>query len=221
MHIPDSFIPLDQAIVYWVIAIPFIFMSMKWAKNELDEMKVPILAALAAGIFAIQAMNIPIGMGTSGHMVGATLVAIVFGSPWAGVLVLTLVLLVQGFGFADGGITVLGANILNMGVISGFVGYYTFVTLRRSLSTNIAAFGGAWLGLFVSAVACSIQMSIAGIFPLVPGLMAMGTYHLIIGFIGEGLITSIAISAIAKSRPDLLEDSLTSGAERFDMEAIA
>jgi cobalt/nickel transport system permease protein len=221
MHIPDSFIPLDQAIVYWVITIPFIFMSMKWAKNELDEMKVPILAALAAGIFAIQAMNIPIGMGTSGHMVGATLVAIVFGSPWAGVLVLTLVLLVQGFAFADGGITVLGANILNMGVISGFVGYYTFVALRRSLSTNIAAFGGAWLGLFISAVACSIQMSIAGTFPLVPGLIAMGTYHLIIGFIGEGLITAIAISTIAKSRPDLLEDSLTTGAERLDMEAIA
>jgi cobalt/nickel transport system permease protein len=221
MHIPDSFIPLDQAVVYWVITIPFIFMSMKWAKNELDEMKVPILAALAAGIFAIQAMNIPIGMGTSGHMVGATLVAIVFGSPWAGVLVLTLVLLVQGFAFADGGITVLGANILNMGVISGFVGYYTFVALRRSLSTHIAAFGGAWLGLFISAVACSIQMSIAGTFPLVPGLIAMGTYHLIIGFIGEGLITAIAISTIAKSRPDLLEDSLTTGAERLDMEAIA
>lgn len=221
MHIPDSFIPLDQAVVYWVITIPFIFMSMKWAKNELDEMKVPILAALAAGIFAIQAMNIPIGMGTSGHMVGATLVAIVFGSPWAGVLVLTLVLLVQGFAFADGGITVLGANILNMGVISGFVGYYTFVALRRSLNTNIAAFGGAWLGLFISAIACSVQMSIAGTFPLVPGLIAMGTYHLIIGFIGEGLITAIAISTIAKSRPDLLEDSLTTGTERLDMEAIA
>jgi cobalt/nickel transport system permease protein len=112
MHIPDSFVPLTQAIVYWVIALPFVVMSMKWAKNELDEMKVPVLAALAAGIFAIQAMNIPIGMGTSGHMVGAVLVAIVFGSPWAGVLVLTLVLLVQGFAFGDGGITTMGANIL-------------------------------------------------------------------------------------------------------------
>ena len=96
MHIPDSFIPPDQALIYWALALPFIIMSVKWAKNELDEMKVPILAALAAGIFAIQAMNIPIGMGTSGHMIGAALVAIVFGSPWAGVLVLTLVLLVQG-----------------------------------------------------------------------------------------------------------------------------
>ncbi|KKG13014.1 cobalt transporter CbiM, partial [Methanosarcina sp. 2.H.T.1A.15] len=152
MHIPDSFIPLGQAVIYWVIALPFIIMSMRWARKELDEMKVPILAALAAGIFAIQAMNIPIGMGTSGHMVGAALVAIVFGSPWAGVLVLTLVLLVQGFAFGDGGITTMGANILNMGVVSGFVGYYTYAALRKSVGTSIAAFGGAWLGLFISAM---------------------------------------------------------------------
>ena len=138
---------------------------MKWARKELDEMKVPILAALAAGIFAIQAMNIPIGMGTSGHMVGAALVAIVFGSPWAGVLVLTLVLLVQGFAFGDGGITTMGANILNMGIISGFVGYYTYVALRKSTGTSIAAFGGAWLGLFISAIVCAVQMWLAGHFP--------------------------------------------------------
>jgi cobalt/nickel transport system permease protein len=218
MHIPDSFIPLTQAIVYWLIALPFIIMSMKWAKNELDEMKVPVLAALAAGIFAIQAMNIPIGMGTSGHMVGATLVAIVFGSPWAGVLVLTLVLLVQGFAFGDGGITTMGANILNMGIISGFVGYYTYIALRKSTGTSIAAFGGAWLGLFISAIVCAIQIWIAGTFPLVPGLIAMGTYHLIIGFVGEGLITAIVITAIAKSRPDLLEDSFTARPDRLKKE---
>jgi len=221
MHIPDSFIPLDQAIIYWAIALPFIIMSMKWAKNELDEMKVPILAALAAGIFAIQAMNIPIGMGTTGHMVGAALVAIVFGSPWAGVLVLTLVLLVQGFAFADGGITTMGANILNMGVVSGFVGYYTYSILHRSLSANIAAFVGAWLGLFISAIACTVQLWLAGTFPLVPGLVTMGTFHLIIGFVGEGLLTSVAIAAIAKSRPDLLEDDLSTRAERAEMEAMA
>lgn len=207
MHIPDSFIPLSQAIIYWIIALPFIFMSIRWAGKEMDDTKVPILAALAAGIFAIQALNIPIGMGTSGHMVGATLVAIIFASPWAGVLVLTLVLLVQGFVFADGGITTMGANILNMGVISGFVGYYTFSVLMNSrLSLQISSFVGAWLGLLVSALACAVQMYLAGTFPLVPGLIAMGTYHFIIGIIGEGLITAVAISAIASSRPDLLEN---------------
>lgn len=207
MHIPDSFIPISQAILYWIIALPFIFMSVKWTHNSMDETKVPILAALAAGIFAIQAMNIPIGMGTSGHMVGATLVAIIFASPWAGVLVLTLVLLVQGFIFADGGISVLGANILNMGVISGFVGYYTFITLRKlNQNLQISSFVGAWLGLLVSALVCAVQMYIAGTFPLIEGLMAMGTYHFIIGLIGEGLITAIAISAIANARPDLISD---------------
>lgn len=221
MHIPDSFIPFDQAVIYWALALPFIIMSMKWAKNELDEMKVPILAVLAAGIFAIQAMNIPIGMGTSGHMVGAVLVAIVFGTPWAGVLVLTLVLLVQGFAFADGGITTMGANILNMGVISGFIGYYTYVVLRKSTGTSIAALIGSWLGLFISAIACAIQMWLAGTFPLVPGLIAMGTFHLIIGFVGEGLITSIAIAAIAKSRPDLLEDDFTARPDKHTKEAHA
>jgi cobalt/nickel transport system permease protein len=221
MHIPDSFIPLNQAIIYWVIALPFIIMSMKWAKNELDEMKVPIFAALAAGIFAIQAMNIPIGMGTSGHMVGAALVAIIFGSPWAGVLVLTLVLLVQGFVFGDGGITTMGANILNMGIVSGFIGYYTYSMLRRGLSASFASFGGAWLGLFLSAIVCAVEMWLAGTFPLEAGLLTMGTYHLIIGFVGEGLITSIAITAIAKSRPDLLDDSLDSRKSRVETESLA
>lgn len=208
MHIPDTFIPLSQAIIYWIIALPFIFMALKWAGKEMDDTKVPILAALAAGIFAIQALNIPIGMGTSGHMVGATLVAIIFGSPWAGVLVLTLVLLVQGFVFGDGGITTMGANILNMGVISGFVGYYTFVALMNSkLNLKVSSFVGAWLGLLVSALVCAVQMYLAGTFPLVPGLIAMGTYHFIIGLIGEGLITAVALSAIASSRPDLLESN--------------
>ncbi|MFA0822570.1 MAG: cobalt transporter CbiM [Methanomethylovorans sp.] len=207
MHIPDSFVPLGQAIIYWIIALPFIFMAVKWAGKEMDDTKVPILAALAAGIFAIQALNIPIGMGTSGHMVGATLVAIIFASPWAGVLVLTLVLLVQGFVFGDGGISTMGANILNMGVISGFVGYYAFAALMKlKLNLQISSFIGAWLGLFVSALACAVQMYLAGTFPLVPGLIAMGTYHFIIGIIGEGLITAIAVSAIASSRPDLLEN---------------
>ncbi len=211
MHIPDSFMPLSQALIYWVAALPFILMSVRWARNELDETKVPILAALAAGIFAIQALNIPIGMGTSGHMVGAALVAIILGSPLAGVLVLTLVLLVQGFVFADGGITVMGANILNMGVISGFIGYYTFVALRKSrLSITASAFAGAWLGLVVSALATAVELYIAGTFPLVPGLTAMGLYHLIIGFVGEGIITAVVITAIQKSRPDLIDNSFLS-----------
>src|SRR5680860_557728 len=105
MHIGDGLIPLSQAVIYWVIALAFIIKSLNWAGKEMDEMKVPLLAALAAGIFAIQAMNIPIVAGASGHVVGAVMAAIILGSVWAGVLLLTLVLVVQGVLFGDGGIT--------------------------------------------------------------------------------------------------------------------
>lgn len=205
MHIPDGFIPLWQCAVYFVIAIPFILASLKWASKEMDEMKVPLLATLAAGIFAIQAMNLPIPWGTSGHMVGAVMAAIILGSPWAGVLLLTLVLLVQGFVFADGGITTLGANIFNMGIVSCFVGYYSYEGLKK-LGTKIvvASFIGAWLGLFVSALVCAVELWLAGTFPLVEGLYFMGLYHAVIGVVGEGIITAIVIGVVLNIRPDIL-----------------
>lgn len=126
MHIPDGFIPFPQYLVYWIIAIVALYFSLQWANRDLKERQVPLFAVLAAGIFAIQAMNIPIPWGTSGHMVGAALVAIVFASPWAAVLLLSIVLILQGLIFGDGGVTALGANIFNMGIIGGFTGYYLF-----------------------------------------------------------------------------------------------
>jgi cobalt/nickel transport system permease protein len=96
-----------------------------------------------------------------------------------------------------------------MGVVSGFVGYYLFVALRNKTGIKAASFVGAWIGLLVSALVCSVEMAIAGTFPLVAGLATMGLYHLIIGIIGEGLITAIVITAIEKSRPDLLDSSVT------------
>jgi cobalt/nickel transport system permease protein len=205
MHIPDAFIPIGQAAIYWVIALIFIALALRWARQSMVEEKVPLVAVLAAGIFAIQALNIPIPWGTSGHMVGAALAAIVLGSPYAGVFVLTLVLLVQGVIFGDGGITVMGANIINMGVIGGFVGFYTYTAVKAvAKNTFAAAFVAGWLSLFVSAIVASFQLAIAGTFPLVPGLIAMGTYHAIIGFI-EGGITAVALYLIASARPDILE----------------
>ncbi|MEM2924237.1 MAG: cobalt transporter CbiM [Methanocellales archaeon] len=206
MHIPDGFIPLEQCAIYFLITAPFIALSIKWARKEMDDKKVPLLATLAAGIFAIQAINIPIPWGTSGHMVGAVLAAIVFSSPWAGVLLLTIVLLVQGFVFADGGITALGANILNMGIICTFVGYYLYLAMRKlNIALPIAAFTGAWLGLFTSAIACSLELYLAGTFPLYEGLLFMGMYHAVIGLVAEGIITAIVVKAIATIKPELIE----------------
>ncbi|MCG7855199.1 MAG: energy-coupling factor ABC transporter permease, partial [Methanoregulaceae archaeon] len=108
MHIPDGFIPITQSAVYWVIALVFIALSLRWARRELSEEKVPIVAVLAAAIFAMQAFNLPVGMGTSGHLVGGALAAIVLGSPFAAVFILTIVLIIQGVIFGDGGITTMG-----------------------------------------------------------------------------------------------------------------
>jgi cobalt/nickel transport system permease protein len=203
MHIPDAFIPLPQAAVYWLIALIFIFLSIRWARKDLTEEKLPLIAVLAAGIFAIQAFNLPVGMGTSGHLVGGALCAILLGSPFAAVFILTLVLIVQAVLFGDGGITTMGANIINMGVIGGFVGYYSFQGLMKATkSMPVSAFIAAWLACVIPALACAVEMFLAGTFPLVPGLAAMGLYHAAIGII-EGAITVVVIKLIVSAKPDL------------------
>lgn len=207
MHIPDAFIPLPQAAVYWIIALVFIALALRWARMELSEEKIPLVAILAAGIFAIQAVNIPIPWGTSGHMMGAALAAIVLGSPFAAVFILTLVLIVQGVLFGDGGLTVMGLNIINMGVIGGFVGYYSYRGLYHIFKSPYApAFIAGWLSLFVAALATAVEMAMAGTFPLGPGLFTMGLYHAVIGII-EGGITAFAIYLIATARPDILAEA--------------
>ncbi|WP_209630013.1 cobalt transporter CbiM [Methanofollis sp. W23] len=207
MHIPDVFIPLWQSAIYWVIALVFIALALRWARNELDDEKVPLIAVLAAGIFAIQAFNLPVGMGTTGHLVGGALAAIVLGSPYAAVFVLTLVLLVQAVVFGDGGITTMGANIINMGVIGGFVGYYSFQGIHKVAKNPYLSAGiAAWLACFIPSLAAAIEMFVAGIWPLVEGMIFMGAYHAAIGII-EAFITAGALYLIASARPELIESS--------------
>jgi len=202
LHIPDGFIPLSQAAIYALIALIFVARSLRWAREEFGE--VPLLATLAAGIFAIQALNIPIPWGTSGHMTGGVLAAILLGSPWGGVLILTLVLVVQALFFADGGITVLGANILNMGVISSFLGYYTYLALRGRVGVAGASLAGAWLGLVAAALATALELAIAGTFPLREGLLFMGMYHAVIGLVAEGALTALVVTTVLRVSPEIL-----------------
>ena len=140
LHIPDGFIPIAQCLVYYVILIVALYFSVKWARSNLDEKRIPLLAVLAAGIFAV----------------GGALVAIVFLAPEAAVLVFTVVLLIQALIFGDGGITALGANVLNMAIVGGFVGLYTFKGLNGMIGKYAAAGVGAWLATVIAALACAI-----------------------------------------------------------------
>ncbi|MBR3140213.1 MAG: cobalt transporter CbiM [Methanobrevibacter sp.] len=203
MHIPDGFIPIEQCLIYYVILIVALYFAVRWARSNLDEKRIPLMAVLAAGIFAIMSMNMPIVAGTSGHMVGGALVAIVFLAPEAAVLVFTVVLLVQALIFGDGGITALGANVLNMAIIGGFVGLYTFKGLNKFIGKYAAAGVGAWLATVIAALACAIEMGIAGQFPMNIGIASMVTYHVFIGII-EAVLTVIVLAALDKFRPDVL-----------------
>ena len=134
-----------------------------------------------------------------------TLRIIIFASPWAAVLLMTMVLAVQSL-FGDGGITVMGANILNMGVIAGFIGYYSYIGLTKlSVKRPLAMFAGAWLSMLLPAIALSFELWLAGTFPLKQGILLMGTFQGIAG-IGEGLITIIVFGAIIKARPDIINE---------------
>jgi cobalt/nickel transport system permease protein len=209
MHIPDAFIPIWQGAIYWIIALVFVALALRWARKDLNEEKIPLLAILAAGIFALQSFNLPIAMGTTGHLVGGALAAIILGSPFAAIFILTLVLVLQGVLFGDGGITTMGANVINMGVIGGFVGFYTFKGLMSvTRNVNISGSVAAWLACLIPALACAIEMYYAGTFPLREGLIAMGLYHAIIGFI-EAFVTVIAIRLIVTARPDIVDFKIT------------
>jgi len=208
MHIPDAFIPIPQAAVYWIIALIFLALAIRWAKNEMNEDKIPLVAVLAAGIFALQGFNLPVSMGTSGHLVGGALAAIVLGSPFAAIFILTLVLIIQGVIFGDGGITTMGANIINMGVIGGFVGYYSYRGVNTVIKNPFISAGfAAWLACLIPSLACALEMFVAGTFPLIPGLMAMGIYHAAIGLI-EGVVTAGIIYLLSKARPDLVSSTI-------------
>jgi cobalt/nickel transport system permease protein len=215
MHIPDAFLPLNQAVLYWIVAVVFIILSLRWARREMGEEKVPLVAVLAAGIFSIQTLNmaLPIAIvpgGVSGHVVGAALAAIVLGSPFAGVFILTLVLLLQAILFGDGGITVMGANIINMGVLGGFFGFYTFRSLNGLLKNQFgAALVAGWVSLFIPAVAAAVELALAGTFPLTVGLITMSLYHAVIGII-EGGATAFALLLITAARPDIVEQAVPS-----------
>jgi cobalt/nickel transport system permease protein len=204
MHIPDGFLTTDVALACAVPAAVAVGVGLRKASTDLDERRVPLLGVTAAFIFAAQMLNFPVAGGTSGHFLGAALAAILLG-PWLACLTLAVVLGVQAFVFADGGITALGANILNMGVIGallvGGVMHYARRLAPKAL-VPISAIG-AWFAVMLGATAASLELAISGTVPLHTVLPAMLGTHLLIG-IGEAVITAAAVSAVLTTRPDLV-----------------
>ena len=207
MHIPDGFLSGEVAALAAVPAVAAVAYALHVADRDLDDERVPMLGVLAAFIFAAQMLNFPVAGGTSGHFLGAALAAVLLG-PWLAGVVLAVVLVVQAFVFADGGVTALGANVLNMGVIGGLVVGGVMVAARRVLpasrtATLAIAGAGAWLAVMAGAAATAVELGISGTVPLGTVLPAMLGVHAVIGA-GEAVITVAAVSAVLATRPDVL-----------------
>jgi cobalt/nickel transport system permease protein len=207
MHIPDGFLSTEVAVACWVPAAVAVGVGLKRANVELDERRVPLLGVTAAFIFAAQMLNFPVAGGTSGHFLGAALAAILLG-PWLACLVLAVVLGVQAFVFADGGITALGANVLNMGVVGALLVGGLMYAARRVAGHGRTALlaisgAGAWLAVMAGATTTSLGLALSGTVPLGTVLPAMLGVHALIA-VGEAVVTVAAVSAVLATRPDLL-----------------
>ncbi len=208
MHIPDGFLNTGTSIATWVASAGSVGYAVRRAGRELGERQVPLMGVTAAFIFAAQMLNFTVAGGTSGHLLGGALAAILLG-PWGAMLVLTSVLAVQALLFQDGGLLALGANILNMAVIGVLVGWLAYNGLKRLLgrqtwATMVSGFAAAWLSVVIAALAASAELAISGTSPWGVVLPAMGLVHMLIG-IGEGLITVAVLAFLRAARPDLLE----------------
>ncbi len=210
MHIPDGFLSLITSIVCWIITASILALAISRTNKSLGEKQVPLMGVMAAFIFAAQMINFPVAGGTSGHLLGGALAAITLG-PWAGMLVMTAVIAVQGLLFQDGGLVVMGANILNMGLLTAAVGYGLYRSVQgKSRTTQLAAAGvAAWLSVMTGALATSLQLWLSGTAQLGIVIPTMLGVHALIG-LGEAAITVAALGFIFRTRPDLLDEKSAS-----------
>lgn len=209
MHVPDGFFDVTVSVANGVIAVGALGLCLRKAREELDERTAPLAGAVAAFVFAAQMINFPIGLGTSGHLMGGALAAILVG-PYTGVLCVSVVLLVQGLLFSDGGLTALGTNVVLMGVVGVLAGYGLFRLLTKVLANTranviVAAFVGAFVSVPVAALVFTGMFAIGGNADLPLGGLAaaMVGVHTLIG-IGEALITAATVAFVIAVRPDLV-----------------
>jgi cobalt/nickel transport system permease protein len=218
LHIPDGFLSGGVAAGAAVIAVAAVAYGLRVADRDLDEARVPLLGVLAAFIFAAQMLNFPVAGGTSGHFLGATLAAVLLG-PWIACVVMAVVIGAQAFAFADGGVSALGANVVNMGVIGALLaGFAVRAGLRVLPQTRGALLGlvavVSWFAVMAGAAATSVELALSGTAPLGAALPPMLGVHAVIGA-GEAAITFAAVSAVLAARPDLI------AVGRFERSGIA
>jgi len=210
MHIPDGFLSAVVSIIFWCLSIVGISIALIKLNKDTDERKMPLIGMLGAAIFAAQMINFVVIGGTSGHLMGAAIAAILVG-PWAAVLVMTTVVAVQALIFQDGGLLVLGANIFNMGILGVAASYIVYKIITRLSGSKkwgiyLGGFSAAWLSIVLASISVSLQLAVSGTSPIRIVLPAMVGIHALIG-IGEGLITVGALALVFAVRPDILQPS--------------
>lgn len=221
MHAPDGFLNPSTALATAIISVMVVGLALRQSRHQLADRAIPLAGITAAFIFAAQMFNFPVLAGTTGHLLGAALAAILLG-PSVGVVVVTVVVVVQAFVFADGGLTALGYNILNLAIVPAYGGYAAFRLFRKMFPSSFGGVAGAsglaaWSSVVLSAMAFSIQWLFGASAPVAfdDVFSAMVGVHLLIG-IGEGLISALAVGAVLASRPDLVH-----GARNLDSTQLA
>ena len=209
MHIPDGFIDLPTSAAFAGASAVAVAGAVKGARRQLSEQSAPLAGLTAVFIFAVQMLNFPVAAGTSGHLLGAALAMVLVG-PYAATLALVVVLIIQAFLFADGGLTALGLNIFNMGVIGVWVSFVLFMFLKKIFPKTkswlvVAAFVSALVSVPAAAIGFVIEYAIGAnaTFSVGTVLNAMVGTHILIG-IGEAIITALTVSAVLASRSDLV-----------------
>jgi cobalt/nickel transport system permease protein len=209
VHIPDGFINAGVSVGAGVVAVGALTVCVRKTAAVMEEKQAPMAGLVAAFIFAVQMLNFPVASGTSGHLLGGVLAAVLVG-PWAGAVCVSVVLLVQALLFADGGLSALGLNVVNMALVTAFGGYAVYVLLRRVLPRTrtgvmIASGTAAGVGVVLASMAFTLEYALGGQggASLRSVAAAMIGVHLLIG-IGEGVITALTVGAVLAVRPDLV-----------------
>lgn len=205
MHIPDGMLDTKTWVSTWVGSAGIVGYASRKLRGSAEDGRVVLMAVMAALVFALQMLNFPVGAGTSGHFTGGAMAGIVLG-PWAGVTVMAAVVAVQALLFADGGVTALGANLLDMAVVAPLAGWWLYTVLARQgkARRTLAAAAASWSATVLSALSAALLLWLSGRAPLVPLVAAMGGWHALVG-VGEAVITAGLVSYLANARPDLLE----------------